>query len=451
MRVLHVSPTDIEGGAAKGAHNLHMALRHAGVDSLMLVQRKYGDDASVLTAGNRDSVMYEGLRDRLDRLPLRFYNWKRQSWWTVGWLPFDLSRAIGLLKPDVVHFHWSGRGAAPIKMMSRLRDYAVVWTLRDIWPLTGGCHYTVGCEKLYTGCGACPQLDSKHSFDISRWQWRRKYRAWKNADISFVAMSNWMAECARRSPLTFDNDVTVIPNGVDTRRFAPLDKQVARSLWGLPEDRRIIMYGAINSTTDPRKGYDYLCRALRMLAGRGWGERVCVVVFGAVSGEGIDGLDVRYVGRLSDAVSLATLYSCADVMVVPSTEENFAKTPIEAMACGVPVTAFANTGQLDIVDHKINGYLARNLSAEDLACGIEWCLETGAADASLGRRARAKAVEFFDIRTIARRYIAHYQLLLEVRRPAAARAGEPPRPAVAKRAPVGLDEAAATTRSINLL
>ena len=451
MRILHLSPTDTEGGAAKGAYNLHMALRDAGIDSLMLVQRKYGDDASVFTATNSDGVMYEGLRDRLDRLPLRLYDWTRQSWWTVGWLPFDLSGAISRLKPDVVHFHWSGRGAAPIGMMRRLNDYAIVWTLRDIWPLTGGCHYTHGCAKLYTGCGACPPLGSKTAFDISRWQWRRKHRAWKNVDISFVAMSNWMAECARQSPLTFDNEITVIPNGIDTRRFTPLGKNIARSLWGLPGDKHIIMYGAINSTTDPRKGYDHLCRALRMLAARGWGERARVVVFGSLSGDADTGFDIRYVGKLADTISLATLYSCADVMVVPSTEENFAKTPIEAMACGVPVTAFANTGQLDIVDHKINGYLARNLSAEDLACGIEWCLETGAADASLGRRARAKAVEFFDIRTIARRYIAHYQLLWEVRRPAAARAGEPPRPAVAKRAPVGLDEAAATARSINLL
>jgi len=173
MRILHLSPTDTEGGAAKGAYNLHMALRDAGIDSLMLVQRKYGDDASVFTATNSDGVMYEGLRDRLDRLPLRLYDWTRQSWWTVGWLPFDLSGAISRLKPDVVHFHWSGRGAAPIGMMRRLNDYAIVWTLRDIWPLTGGCHYTHGCAKLYTGCGACPQLGSNTAFDISRWQWRR--------------------------------------------------------------------------------------------------------------------------------------------------------------------------------------------------------------------------------------------------------------------------------------
>jgi glycosyltransferase involved in cell wall biosynthesis len=392
--------------------------------------------------------MYEGLRDRLDRLPLRFYNWQKQSWWTVGWLPFDLTDSIGRIKPDVVHFHWSGRGAAPIKMMPRLRDYAVVWTLRDIWPLTGGCHYTIGCDKLYTGCGACPQLGSHTSFDISRWTWRKKYRAWKDADISFVAMSNWMAECARKSPLTFGHDITVIPNGIDTRRFTPLDKRVARALWSLPQDKQIILFGAINSTTDPRKGYSYLADALRLLATQGWRERAQVVVFGAASGSSDLGLDVRYVGRLSDTVSLATLYSCADAMVVPSTEENFAKTPIEAMACGVPVVAFANTGQLDIIDHKLNGYLAENLSVADLARGIAWCLENGGA--GLSQRARDKASGSFDIDAIARRYMDHYRYLLKRRmQPAVMPSGEPARP-VAERAQHSLEEAAATTRSITL-
>jgi glycosyltransferase involved in cell wall biosynthesis len=451
MRVLHVSPTDIEGGAAKGAYNLHTALRAADIDSLMLVNRKYGDDPSVLTSGKTDGVMYEGLRDRLDRLPLRFYSWNRQSWWTVGWLPFDLTETIDGIKPDVVHFHWSGRGAAPIKMMERLKHYPIVWTLRDIWPLTGGCHYTVGCEKLYTGCGACPQIGSHLAHDISSWTWRRKHRAWRNADISFVAMSKWMAECARKSPLTFDNEITVIPNGIDTQRFAPLDKVLARKLWGLSDDRKIIMFGAINSTKDPRKGYSYLCEALRILGDQGWRERAEVVVFGAATGATDLGLDVRYVGKLNDTVSLSTLYSCADVMVVPSTEENFAKTPIEAMACGVPVAAFANTGQLDIIDHKVNGYLAENLSSEDLARGIAWCLEAGAETPALSRRARAKAVDCFDIHTVAQRYADHYELLLQRRQQPALVAGTSPRPSIAERVPSSLKEAAATTRSIPTL
>jgi glycosyltransferase involved in cell wall biosynthesis len=420
MRVVHVSPTDTDGGAAKGAYNLHVALRAAGVDSLMLVQRKYGDDPSVMATSRARGVLYDGLRDRLDRLPLRLHRWRGEGWWTVGWLPFDITPLIDRLKPDVVQFHWAGRGAAPIKILRRLdeRNYPIVWTLRDMWPLTGGCHYSNDCEKFLTKCGACPQLSTNVPFDLSRWQWRRKHRAWRDVAVTYVAMSNWMANYARRSPLTFDNEVSVIPNGVDTDRYAPIDRAAARAIWRIPPDKRVILFGALNATTDRRKGYAYLTEALKILAAKGWTDRALAVVFGAgLDSTGI-GLPTRYVGRLHDDVSLSLLYACADVMVVPSVQENFGKTAIEAMSCGVPVVAFANTGQTDIVDHKINGYLAENLSAEDLANGIAWCLERNGSGGDLSRQARNKVKACFDMQHIASRHIDLYENLLRQRQQA---------------------------------
>jgi hypothetical protein len=106
------------------------------------------------------------------------------------------------------------------------------------------------------------------------------------------------------------NDVCVIPNGVDISRFKPIDRAVARSAWDLPVDGQVILFGAINSTRDPRKGFIYLAEALRLLAGAGWGERATVVVFGASSGaQPVLGLPTRYIGALQDDISLALLYS----------------------------------------------------------------------------------------------------------------------------------------------
>ncbi|PIW26498.1 MAG: glycosyl transferase [Rhodospirillales bacterium CG15_BIG_FIL_POST_REV_8_21_14_020_66_15] len=412
MRVVHVSPTDIDGGAAKGAYNLHVALRNGGMDSLLLVQRKYTDDPSVVTTSRSHEIIYDGLRDRLDRLPLKFHRNRGAGWWTVGWLPFDISSIIDRLNPDIVQFHWAGRGAAPINVLRNLTRYTIVWTLRDMWPLTGGCHYALGCKKFLAKCGACPQLGSKFTFDLSRWQWWRKHQAWRNVDVTYVAMSNWMANYARLSPLTFGREISVIPNGVDVERYTPMAQTLARSIWRIPTDKRVILFGALYSTSDQRKGFEYLRAALKMLAARGWKKRAIAVVFGAGSGNGDLGLDTHYVGRLSDEVSLALLYACADVMVVPSVQENCAKTAIEAMACGVPVVAFDNSGQTDIVDHKVNGYLAEDLSAEDLADGIAWCLERRGEGPQLSRNARSKAVQTFDVRRIAVRHVELYQRLL---------------------------------------
>jgi glycosyltransferase involved in cell wall biosynthesis len=416
IRVVHVSPTDLEGGAPKGTYNLHRALQAAGVDSRMLVLRKMSDDPSVVMRARRGSIAYAALRDRLDRLPLNFYDWHRHNWWSVGWLPFDIRKAIKRLAPDIVQFHWAGRGAIPIGTLADLKAYPLVWSLRDMWPITGGCHYSGDCLKFVSGCGRCPQLGSKARYDLSRWQWRRKHRAWGGVPVTYIALSNWMARCALDSPLTFGNEVVVIPNGIDVRRFAPSDKATARAKWGLPADRSVIMFGALHSLTDPRKGFAYLAEALRTLARQGWGERATAVVFGADHGAADTGLPARYVGVVQDEASLAQLYSCADVMVVPSVHENAAKTAIEALACGVPVTAFANTGQFDLVDHKVNGYLAENLAAADLARGIAWCLERMQMSDHLSLAARAKAVGCFDIDEIAIRHIGLYERLLAARR-----------------------------------
>ncbi len=413
MRVIHVSPTDIDGGAAKGSYNLHRGLQKAGVDSMLLVQRKYSDDPSVIALNGSRSDFYDRVRDRLDRVPLALVGWRRQNWWTVGWLPFDVSPALSRLNPDIVQFHWAGRGAAVIESMRRLRPYHIVWTLRDMWPLTGGCHYSEGCEKFLTECRDCPQLRSSFPVDLARWQWLRKYRSRRDLSITYIALSNWLADYARHSPLVHGNEVMVIPTGIDTALYAPMDKAQARAFWGLPADRRIVLFGAVKATSDRRKGFAYLQEALTRLAAKEGSERLMLVVFGS-SSVGIDtSLEARSVGWVGDDGPLARLYACADVMVVPSLQENFGKTALEALACGVPVVAFQNTGMTDIVDHRINGYLARDLSAEDLAEGIAWCLQQTAESNLLSANARSKATRCFDLNQMAARHIALYHRLME--------------------------------------
>jgi glycosyltransferase involved in cell wall biosynthesis len=415
-RILHVSPTDIKGGACLGAYNLHKALQRCGADSRMLVLRKFSDDPSVVTRSGPLMQSFEALRDPIDRLPLQPYRWQRNAWWSVGWLPVDLKSAIDQIKPDIVQFHWVGRGMVPIRELTKLRDYALLWTLRDMWPLTGGCHYSGECTKYLTGCGACPQLGSTSENDISRWQWRAKQKHWRDLPITYVALSNWLAREARRSPLVAGNEVARLPNGIDVNRFQPSDKAAARAAWDLPSDRQIILFGAMHALADPRKGFSYLVDALRRLAAQGWGERATAVVFGADRIEGDFGIPVRFLGEIKNDSALAQLYSAADVMVTPSLYENAAKTVMEALACGTPVTAFANTGQFDLVDHKLNGYLAEDRSASDLAAGIAWCLEQAQAGAILSTQARLKAVSQFNIETIARDHLVLYERLLAAKR-----------------------------------
>lgn len=415
-RILHVSPADIRGGACLGAYNLHKALQRCGADSHMLVLRKFSNDPSVVTRSPALFDKLEALRDPLDRLPLKPYRWQRHSWWSVGWLPAALKRSIDRLRPDVVQFHWVGRGMVPIAELARLDEYALVWTLRDMWPLTGGCHYAGDCTKYLDGCGGCPQLGSSTRFDLSRWQWRHKQRHWRDLPITYVALSNWLAQEARRSPLVGGNEIVRLANGIDIGRFRPHEQAAARNAWNLPQDRQIILFGAMHALADPRKGFSYLVDALRRLSAAGWRERAIAVVFGADRIEGDFGLPVRFLGHVGNDAALAQLYSAADVMATPSLYENAAKTVMEALACGTPVAAFGNTGQFDLIDHRLNGYLAQDRSAADLAAGIAWCLDQRRAGEVLSAQARLKAVSQFNIDAIARDHMLLYERLLARRR-----------------------------------
>lgn len=412
-RILHISPTDIDGGACLGAYHLHKALQRGGAESQMLVLRKYSDDPSVVPLHHPIFGGLEAMRDKVDRLPLAPYRWDKRNWFSIGWLPLDFRAAVDRLKPDLVHLHWFGRGMIPIAAIGRLRRYPLLWTMRDMWPMTGGCHYAGDCTRYETGCGACPQLGSTAEYDITRWQWRRKNKHWRDLDITYVALSSWMGAQAQRSALIAGKEIVRLGNGIDVDRFRPRDNVAARAAWRLPEDRKIILFGAMHAVSDPRKGFAYLADALRQLAAKGWGKRAVVVVFGAERIETDFGIPVRLTGQVRNDAELARLYSAADVMVAPSLHENAAKTVMEALACGTPVTAFANTGQFDLIEHRRCGYLASDRSASDLAAGIEWCLLQGKRN--LAQAARAKAVAQFDVNAIARQHAGLYQRMLERR------------------------------------
>lgn len=412
-RVLHLSTTDIQGGAARGAYWLHKSLAGRGIDSLMLVDRKYSRDESVVAAPSGGRIGRR-LRAYADALPLYRYRKTDDSYWSINWMPSRIDHLVEELAPDIVHLHWSGGGFLPISVLKNFRR-PVVWTLRDMWPFTGGCHYTAGCVRYRDGCGACPQLRSNDDRDISRQVFLRKHKHWRDLDLWLVPISNWLAEAARESPLFRDRPIEVIPNGLDIARFRPCDKRSARELLGLPTDRRLILFGALHATCDRRKGYDALCHAIEILACSGGAENTELVVFGAdgdKSGRHL-GVDVHYVGHVNDDRRLAMLYASADVMVVPSLQESFGKTLIEAMACATPVVAFDSGGPSDVVAHKRTGYLARPFFPEDLARGIRWCLARPERIASLGRAARDRAVAEYDIDLVAERYDRLYRRIMQ--------------------------------------
>ncbi|HEX6582997.1 MAG TPA: glycosyltransferase family 4 protein [Thermoleophilaceae bacterium] len=416
MRALVVSH-NLDGGAGGAAYLLHRGLLETGIDSHMLVQFDSRGAEGIHTAPtNWLSWRLAFRRGPIDRLPVRLYPDRVQpnSLWPL-WLPSRLvPRRVEELAPDVINLHWILDGFLSIEQLAHL-GRPLVWTMHDMWPFTGGCAYSLGCERHTGRCGACPVLGSDSKRDLSRAVWRRKERAWADLDITAVAPSRWLADQARRSSLFRDRRVEVIPTGIDTAVFKPMERTAARRLLNLPLDSKLVMFGAHDDT--PRKGMKHLVDALRRLGHEGSAPGLAALVVGPPSlSAGIDvGLPLHALGRIGDPHAMAALYSAADVVVIPSVWENLPLVGLEALACGTPVVAFsADTGIVDIVDHEETGYLARPFEAEDLARGIEWVTADDDRHARLSAAARAKAERDYTLEVSARRYAEVFE---EARRP----------------------------------
>ncbi len=401
MKILHLSESDI-AGAGRAAYRLHKGLEGIGITSQMLLQaRSSSDEPTIISPKTSIDKGLGKLRPIVDNLPLHLYSNRVHSPFSVQWLPDRLTDQVAQLDPDVIVLHWICHGYVPIETVARLNklNKPLVWTLHDMWPFTGGCHYTQNCDRYQTSCGTCPQLGSHQNWDLSRWIWQRKAKAWKNMNLTLVASSTWLAECASSSSLFKDVRVEVIPIGLNPDHYKPTDRQVARKILNFTQDKQLILFGSMYKTSDKRKGFHLLQLALQKLANSEWREKIELVVFGSSQPENqVDlGFKSHYLGRLHDDVTLALVYSAADVMIVPSTQEAFGQTASESLACGTPVVAFNTTGLKDIVDHQQNGYLASAFEVEDLVQGIIWVLENKERHQKLGECARQKAEEEFSL------------------------------------------------------
>ena len=265
MKVLHLSTADFNGGAARAAYRLHQGLLDCSVQSHMLVQYKDTKSNEIIGPTNNPNKAISLIRTALDHLPKTLFRNRSNQPFHLQWLPDRLNHKIRRISPDIIHLHWICKGYVNIASLACFYK-PIIWTLHDMWPFTGGCHYAGDCNRYEYSCGACPQLHSDNELDLSRWTWKRKYKFWKNINLRLIAPSRWIQSKSAKSSLFKYFPSDVIPNCIDTKRFRPINKKIARKYLGFPRDKTLILFGAMNAIEDDRKGFKYLIPALKRLA-----------------------------------------------------------------------------------------------------------------------------------------------------------------------------------------
>ena len=421
MRVLIVNTSEKTGGAAVAANRLMEALKNNGVKAKMLVGDKQTDQITVVPLPRKWALKWHFLWERFSIFcHLRFH---RQHLFEVDIANAgsDITGLPEFKEADVIHLNWINQGMLSLGSIRKIlrSGKPVVWTMHDLWPAAGICHYAHTCSAFRTYCHNCPLLPLGGSVnDISHRVWERKRRLYHGSNIHFVTCSRWLEDQAKHSALLTGMRVTAIPNPIDMHVFCPSDRREARLRAGLPVDGRVILFVS-QKVTDERKGVAYFIEAVNRVADEhpDVKSNTSVAVLGGNAEQVCQQLRLPSypLGYVSDTRAIVDIYNSADVYVLPSLEDNLPNTIMEAMACGVPCVGFRTGGIPEMIDHRRTGYVANFKDAADLAEGMRWVLQD-ADRSSLAEACLRKVAHNYSQQSVAMRYIEVYNEMIALKR-----------------------------------
>lgn len=398
MKILHLNTSD-SGGAAKAAIRLQEGLRQAGINSKMLVLNQHNAFLPHIFSfhGEQQSLAQKIRYSLLYRWDSYWRQKKMRQYgqnYEIFSFPhsiYDLTEHPLVQEADLVHIHWIA-GFMDYSSFFRKIQKPIVWTLHDRNPILGGFHYKLDQEQN-------PQYEG-----LNREIRRIKTKAiQQKPELTVISPSRWMQKQAQASAQFKGLEHLLIPNGLDTQVFKPIDKRVARQILNLPQDKKIVLF--VSEYIHNRyKGFDFVRQALRQLPQEDL--LLCTSGNGAPSDPNLAICNLNFI---DDDRLLTVAYAAADIFVMPSLEDNLPNTVLEAMACGTPVLGFDVGGIPEMVQHHNTGLLVEPRNVEDLADKISYLLSHEEVRQNLGKNAREVAIARHNTQQQATAYIDLYQ------------------------------------------
>ena len=408
MRVNHLN-SYLRGGAATAARRLHESLIQSGIDSQFYCSpEQFGADAAQYgttyqsthwrSGGWLESVrakvqfrrhrqsFKKAVRDRSSGHEI-FTSPKGKPF--TPWPPANhASPSHSNSANEIIHLHWIAKFIDYQSFFGTLdSDQPVVWTLHDMNAFTGGCHFSAGCNHFQSGCGNCHQLARPANNDLSRKLFAEKQAALAGVNLHIVAPSRWLIDTAKSSPMfAAAQSFRHIPYGIDSKIYYPMDKAEARNRLGISQEDTVVCFGAMD-VKSIRKGGREMMQAFSMIADM---PGVMGLVFGGgeLPESDIPLPPIHSVGSITGALDQRTVFSAADVFVLPSLEDNLPLTGLESMACGTPIIGFDAGGIPDYVRPGVSGWLAKTGDGQDLGRVLRNALSESSVCERLGHAAR---------------------------------------------------------------
>lgn len=404
MKVIHIVTYD-KGGARNAALRLCKSLQKEGIDSEVYVFKKETNEKLVngVLKNKLSEYLYKVLR-MMNLLIVKKINKNAINNFSLDMVSVGLENYSLIRDADIIQLHWINSGMVSYKTLLGLKKSGkpLVWTLHDMCPFTGGCHYSGDCDKYKKKCSECTVLNSNKRNDLATKIQNKKARLYQDLNMIVVGCSRWITECAESSVTMGDLTCINIGNCIDTNIFRPLKVKTNKNI---PINKTIILFGAFSATSDKRKGFIYIQQLVKIMDSK----KFHFLVFGNAIDVFTNDIDnLTYLGNIENEKDMVEIYNIADVFVAPSKQENLAYTVMESLSCGTPVVAFNIGGMPDMIIHKINGYIAEPYSIEDFITGIDYCNK----HKEMGENARNYVVSRFSPEIISNKYIEVYKQIL---------------------------------------
>lgn len=413
MKIVHICTSAKGGGAAAAVTMLHERLLEKGVQSSIVEKNTLNGSDAI----NDNSLSQEGINIIEELFVHKNRTDISNTHFTLDLGGYDLTAQKVILEADVIHLHWVAQFISS-KSLIQLASLGkpICWSLRDLRPITGGCHFPAGCHGYESNCRDCPQLIDNYN-DLTQSALESQRVAIAEANPTFIAASRWAYDCTLRSSSGRGMKAELIPDGIDCELFKHGDKGSSRERLNLKPDSRYIVIGA-HSFVEKRKGVEFVLKTLNKI--RSLPEYQDNVSSGlwriALAGDGLQELDecgweVDKLGYL-DVKGMLDLYSAGDLMLFTSTEDNLPLFLMGACACSLPAVAFEVGGVPDMIIDEKTGFLIELGDIDKMSQRCVELLTNSNLASEMGVASRKKIVEQFSVELQTQSYISLYQKLI---------------------------------------
>jgi glycosyltransferase involved in cell wall biosynthesis len=399
LKILFVSYCDDGGGASKAAYNLCSSFTNDFNNKLLVIDKRSKNIKVYLFKKGFIGKVLRRLRYLIAQII--FINQKLYVM-SLNIISSGVANYINKSSFDIVNFHWINCETISLSEIKTINK-PIVWTLHDMWPISGIFHYSL--DKKYFN-NECKNFFKKKYFNfLDKFTKKRKELLFKNKKIHIISPSKWLLEEAKKTGLPFGK-MEVIQNPIDTKYFKKSKNiKIIKQKYNIPDNKKILLYSSL-LLNDRRKGF----KIIEKIINKKELDQYLFIFLGInkyLHKENYPN-NIKFIDETFSQKEIINIYSISDVLLFPSIIDNLPNTILEAMSCGLPCVAFDCFGMKEIIKHKKNGYLAKPYSVEDFKNGINYVL-SNPHKFSFNRN---KVVRNYSYNVIKKKYVNFYRKII---------------------------------------